>query len=128
MAAVPLILDRVYKAITETMKKRGPGFEKIFKFCYEYRLAATLRGESTPMMDLLIFSKLRAAFGGRLRYMMTGKNRRQSTLTFGHFHFPPCSNNVVTPVCPCFFLRRTTSSKHSNGRLADQIYSGLVNE
>lgn len=78
MAAVPLILDRVYKAITETMKKRGPGFEKIFKFCYEYRLAATLNGESTPLMDMLIFSKLRASFGGRIRYMMTGENNSKA--------------------------------------------------
>ena len=37
MGAVPLILDRVYKTITETLKKKGAGFEKIFNFCYDYR-------------------------------------------------------------------------------------------
>ena len=37
MAAVPLILDRVYKTITDALKKKGPAFEKIFNFCYDYK-------------------------------------------------------------------------------------------
>jgi long-chain acyl-CoA synthetase len=74
MAAVPLILDRVYKTITDTLKRRGPGFENFFNFCFEYRLAATRRGESTPILDFLVFRSLRSLFGGRLRLMITGSN------------------------------------------------------
>ena len=72
MAAVPLILERVYKAITETLRKKGPGFGMIFRHCYDYRLAAIKRGERTPILDALLFKKLRAGFGGRLRLMVSG--------------------------------------------------------
>ena len=78
MAAVPLILDRVYKTITDTLKKRGPGFEKLFKFCYDYRLKAIMNGDSTPVMDTLLFKAIRAGFGGRLRVMMAGRLRKMS--------------------------------------------------
>ena len=73
MAAVPLILERVYKTIKDTLAKRGPGFEKLFNFCYKYRLEANLRGEHTPIMDFLVFRSLRALFGGRIRVMCAGE-------------------------------------------------------
>ena len=72
MAAVPLILDRVYKTITEVLKKKGPRFEKIFNICYDYRLKAIKNGEETPILDMLLFSKLRSLFGGNIRFMVTG--------------------------------------------------------
>ena len=37
MAAVPLMLDRIYKAINEKVKKAGPTFKKVFTWAYEYR-------------------------------------------------------------------------------------------
>ena len=72
MAAVPLILDRLYKTITETLKKKGSGFEKLFQFCYKYRLEAVRQGQNTPILDFLLFRNLRALFGGRLRMMVSG--------------------------------------------------------
>ncbi len=72
MANVPLMLDRVYKTITDALRKKGPGFQKIFRWCYEYRKEAVARGESTPVMDLLLFNNLRALFGGRIRLMVCG--------------------------------------------------------
>lgn len=72
MAAVPLILDRVYKSITEAVAKKGPGFERIFKYCYDYRMKAINRGETTPILDALLFRNFRALFGGRLKLIVAG--------------------------------------------------------
>jgi long-subunit acyl-CoA synthetase (AMP-forming) len=34
MCVVPLILDRIYKNIIDSVNKRGPSFQKVFEFCY----------------------------------------------------------------------------------------------
>lgn len=72
MAAVPLLLDRIYKAINEKVKKGSQLSQKVFFWAYEYRLSAIRNGEATPIMDRLIFKKIRALLGGKMRYMMAG--------------------------------------------------------
>ena len=37
MAAVPLMLDRIYKAINEKVGKGSPTFQKLFNWAYNYR-------------------------------------------------------------------------------------------
>ena len=37
MAAVPLMLDRIYKAINEKVNKGSPFTQKLFNWAYEYR-------------------------------------------------------------------------------------------
>jgi long-subunit acyl-CoA synthetase (AMP-forming) len=34
MCVVPLILDRIYKNIIDSVNKRGTSFQKVFEFCY----------------------------------------------------------------------------------------------
>jgi len=72
MTAVPLVLDRIYKGIKSGIDKRGPFFSKLIDVCYKYRLAWTRRGYNTPIMDRLIFSKLRLIIGGRVRVLLSG--------------------------------------------------------
>ena len=72
MAAVPLILDRVHKAIREKVGQRGPRFQGIFDWAFEYRLEALKQGEFCPIMDFLIFRKMKAALGGRVKGIFTG--------------------------------------------------------
>ncbi len=72
MASVPLILDRVYKTINGALGKKGKGFEKLFKFCFDYRKRAVDDGLGTPIMDMLIFRSLRNLFGGRVQLMVSG--------------------------------------------------------
>ena len=40
MAAVPLMLDRIYKAINEKVNKGSPFTQKLFNWAYEYRYVA----------------------------------------------------------------------------------------
>ena len=72
MAAVPLILDRVHKAIREKVGQRGPRFQGIFDWAFEYRLEALKQGEFCPIMDFLIFRKMKAALGGKVKGIFTG--------------------------------------------------------
>jgi len=72
MAAVPLILDRVYKGIQNKIKDRGEFSERLVNYCIEYRQYWVSKGFSTPLMDRLIFAKMKAAVGGRLRVMLSG--------------------------------------------------------
>merc|ERR1711892_1405843 len=72
MACVPLVLDRIYKGVHENVKKKGEFFEKLFGFCVQYKKAAASRGESTPIMDKLIFKGVKALIGGRIRVIFTG--------------------------------------------------------
>jgi len=72
MACVPLILDRIYKGINENVRKKGEFTENLFNFCVKYKMAATARGEVTPIMDRLIFKSVRQLIGGRVRLLLSG--------------------------------------------------------
>jgi len=72
MACVPLILDRIYKAVPEGLKKKGPFFENLFDFCVKYKMRATDNGEVTPILDKLIFGNVRKLLGGNVRVILTG--------------------------------------------------------
>ncbi len=37
MAAVPLLLDRIYKAIQQKVSKGSSTFQKVFQWAYDYR-------------------------------------------------------------------------------------------
>ena len=72
MACVPLILERMHKAILEGLNKKGGFFLKLFDFCVKYKLEALRRGEVTPIMDRLIFHKFKAIVGGKMRMLLSG--------------------------------------------------------
>jgi len=72
MCTVPLILDRIYKNITEGVNKKGVVFAKIFEICYNYKLWWNIRGFQTPLLERLIFRKLRQLLGGRVDMMIVG--------------------------------------------------------
>lgn len=55
MFCVPLILDRIFKGVTENIKKKGYFAFKLMEFCMEYKIDCSRRGEVTPIMDRTIF-------------------------------------------------------------------------
>ena len=65
MFCVPLILDRIYKGVTENIRKKGAFVEALMDFCVDYKLECSRRGEQTPIMDRLIFKSIRMLVGGR---------------------------------------------------------------
>jgi len=72
MCVVPLILDRIYKNIIDSVGKRGNSFQKAFEFCYRYKLYWTRSGQNTPIVDKIIFNKIKKLLGGRMRFAITG--------------------------------------------------------
>jgi len=72
MFCVPLILDRIYKGVTENIKKKGSFVEELMNFCIKYKLECTRRGEKTPIMDKLMFRSIRLLVGGRVRAILSG--------------------------------------------------------
>ena len=72
MCSVPLILDRIYKNISEGVNKKGKVFTKVFNVCYNYKLWWNNHGYHTPLLERLIFKKLRQILGGRVDMMIVG--------------------------------------------------------
>jgi len=72
MFCVPLILDRIYKGVTENIRKKGAFVSALMDFCIKYKLDCSRRGEQTPIMDRLIFRSIRMLVGGRVRAILSG--------------------------------------------------------
>jgi len=72
MCVVPLILERIYKNILDKVNKKGKNFQKIFDFCYRYKLYWYHAQIPTPIIDRIIFNKIKALLGGNMRFMITG--------------------------------------------------------
>ncbi|KAK3888793.1 hypothetical protein Pcinc_007177 [Petrolisthes cinctipes] len=72
MAAVPLILDRIYKGILEKVASQGPWLTKLFEFGLEYKRNWMKRGWNTPICNWIVFRKIRKLLGGRLRMLAVG--------------------------------------------------------
>ena len=72
MCVVPLILDRIYKNIIDSVNKRGSNFQKAFEFCYRYKLYWTRNNQKTPIVDKIVFNKIKSLLGGRMRFAITG--------------------------------------------------------
>ena len=72
MAAVPLIIDRIYKGILAKVENSGPFAAKLFHFCVQYRLRWNKLGMETPLVKLLIFRKIKQLVGGNMKYMAVG--------------------------------------------------------
>jgi long-chain acyl-CoA synthetase len=72
MAAVPLILDRIFKGIQEKVESGGKTNQKVFKFFYDYKLKWYARGYNTPLVNKIIFKRIRMLVGGRVRLMACG--------------------------------------------------------
>lgn len=72
MSAVPLILDRVTKGINEKVNNAGPIQQILFKFAFGYKQKWSERGYKTPLVDFLVFRKVAALLGGRVRLIVSG--------------------------------------------------------
>ncbi|XP_057672169.1 long-chain-fatty-acid--CoA ligase 4-like isoform X2 [Diorhabda carinulata] len=72
MTSVPLILDRIAKAIREKVRQGSMVQKVFFNFGYNYKIKWTKRGFSTPITDRIIFKATRNIIGGKLRLIAAG--------------------------------------------------------
>lgn len=71
MSAVPLILDRIIKGVTQNVEKQGNLKKLIFKEAVKYKKnnETSFGGK---LLDKIIFSKVKAELGGQLRSLVVG--------------------------------------------------------
>ncbi|RHN43458.1 putative long-chain-fatty-acid--CoA ligase [Medicago truncatula] len=74
--AVPRVLDRVYTGLTEKINNGGFVKQTMFNWAYTYKLHSMERGQkhetAAPLMDKLVFSKVKQALGGNVRIVLSG--------------------------------------------------------
>lgn len=72
MAAVPVVLDKIYKGINAKISLSGRFKSQLVQFCIRYRAAWVRRGYDTPIMNKLVFGPMRAIVGGRVKLLLSG--------------------------------------------------------
>eukprot|EP00111_Clytia_hemisphaerica_P010153 TCONS_00029670-protein len=72
MAAVPMIMDRMRKAVLDKVAGGSPFAQALFNFAFNYKLRLIRKGYDTPILNKVVFKKVRAILGGELRMMLSG--------------------------------------------------------
>ncbi|GAU32612.1 hypothetical protein TSUD_71600, partial [Trifolium subterraneum] len=74
--AVPRVLDRVYTGLTQKVNTGGTMKNTMFNLAYTYKLHNMKRGSkhnsASPLMDKIVFSKVKDALGGNVRIVLSG--------------------------------------------------------
>ncbi|KAJ0602001.1 putative long-chain-fatty-acid--CoA ligase [Helianthus annuus] len=87
--SVPQLYNRVYDGVMNAVKSSGGLREKLFNAAYNAKRQALLKGKNaSPMWDRLVFDKIKAKLGGRVRFMVSGAS--------------PLSANVIDFLKVCF--------------------------
>ncbi|XP_068601376.1 long-chain-fatty-acid--CoA ligase 3a isoform X2 [Brachionichthys hirsutus] len=72
MAAVPEIMDRIYKSVIAKVEEMNVVQRSLFVLAFNYKLEQLAKGRSTPLCDRLVFKKVSALLGGRTRILLSG--------------------------------------------------------
>ncbi|XP_073286784.1 probable CoA ligase CCL6 [Primulina huaijiensis] len=73
---VPRVFDRIYTGVMEKISAGGLLKKSLFQLAYNYKLRNMEKGlkqeEASPLFDKLVFDKIKLAFGGRVRLILSG--------------------------------------------------------
>ncbi|KAJ8011905.1 hypothetical protein DPEC_G00063170 [Dallia pectoralis] len=72
MAAVPEIMDRIYKNVMTKVEEMSSIQRTLFVLAYNYKMEQISKGYSTPLCDRLVFKKVRSLLGGHMRVLLSG--------------------------------------------------------
>ncbi|KAL2095191.1 hypothetical protein ACEWY4_009910 [Coilia grayii] len=72
MAAVPEVIDRLYKNVMSRVQEMNYVQRTLFKLGYDYKLEQLKLGSDTPICNTLLFKKVKALLGGGVRMMLCG--------------------------------------------------------
>ena len=73
MAGVPIVLERINKAVFDKVGQSGWFKESLFKIAYQQKLRRFRRGQSTRLLDSILFKKIsHAVLGRRTRLIIAG--------------------------------------------------------
>ncbi|VDD94489.1 unnamed protein product [Enterobius vermicularis] len=72
MAGVPVIWDRIFKAVSEEISQTPRFIQELFKLNYERKRARFESGYSSPFLDRIVFKKIRKLLGGKIKAVISG--------------------------------------------------------
>ncbi|XP_022423507.1 long-chain-fatty-acid--CoA ligase 3 [Delphinapterus leucas] len=72
MAAVPEIMDRIYKNVMNKVNGMSNFQRTLFILAYNYKMEQISKGHGTPLCDSFIFRKVRSLLGGNIRLLLCG--------------------------------------------------------
>ncbi|XP_037537600.1 long-chain-fatty-acid--CoA ligase 3b [Nematolebias whitei] len=72
MAAVPEIMDRIYKNVMTKVEEMSKFQKTLFVLAYNYKMEQISKGYSTPLCDSLVFKRVRSLLGGNTRILLSG--------------------------------------------------------
>ncbi|KAL4024914.1 hypothetical protein IC575_013287 [Cucumis melo] len=71
--SVPRLYNRIYAGIINAVKTSGVLKERLFNAAYNSKRQAIMNGKSpSPLWDKLVFNKIKAKLGGRVRVLASG--------------------------------------------------------
>lgn len=75
-AGVPRVFERIYNGVQDQIKKGGLLKHWIFQYAYNRKLwymrGGWKQNQASVLSDLLVFNKIKAKLGGRIRLIVTG--------------------------------------------------------
>jgi long-chain acyl-CoA synthetase len=69
---VPTVLEKIKKEVERKVAASGAFTRGLFKWAFNRKVAARAQGQSTPILDKIIFNKFKQLVGGRCRLMVSG--------------------------------------------------------
>ncbi|KAH6925996.1 hypothetical protein HPB50_012935 [Hyalomma asiaticum] len=72
MAAVPLVIDRICKSISDVVASKGLLFKALFSYAVDYKDFWHDCGFDTPLLNLFVFNRVRSVLGSRLKVLVCG--------------------------------------------------------
>ncbi|XP_044477722.1 long chain acyl-CoA synthetase 4-like [Mangifera indica] len=74
--AVPRVLDRIYSGLNQKISNGSLLKKALFNVAYSYKFSNLRKGhrtaEASPITDKIVFDKVKQAFGGRVRLILSG--------------------------------------------------------
>ncbi|XAR59509.1 Long-chain-fatty-acid--CoA ligase [Bertholletia excelsa] len=75
-SGVPRVYDRIYMGIMDKISSGGAIKKAMFQYAYNYKLSYLEKGlqqdKAAPLMDRLVFDKIKQGFGGQVRLFLSG--------------------------------------------------------
>jgi long-chain acyl-CoA synthetase len=111
MPAVPRIFEKVYAAVTATMKREGGLKARL----YHWAIGVALRdGFLKPVADKLVLAKVRDRFGGRMRFFISGASSLSPEIAawFDAIGLPVAEGYGLTESCATTVFNRPQSPEY----------------
>jgi len=124
MCCVPLILERIYKTMVETMRRRGWFVEELFHYMVSYKMKWQDRGFDTPLLNKTLFRRIRYFLGGKVRVLLSGGAPLSADTQL------LCSTCLSMPILQGYGLTETASgstASNKRDRTTGRVGSPLQN-